>query len=184
MAHGSWLKAHAHGSRIMAHASKLVAQGSWPRKIWRGVPQGPGPARHVFLAMSHEPCGMRHEPRIIIHRRILYFPNPNCWNVFLKVWKLQVVKHINSNNFKSFAVLNLWDVKTRKLPNASILKRQDVNVSKSSIFEIPKCHNVKFASFNCLINFHYLLNWWIVRLFVISIRRWLTEKQLIIIGCK
>ena len=43
----------AHGSRLMAHASELVAQGQ--TKIWQWMPEAPGPSAKFLWAMSHEP---------------------------------------------------------------------------------------------------------------------------------
>ena len=52
-----------HGSRLMAHASRPVAQGSWlmVKKNLALGPRGPGPSANFFLAVSHEPCATRLE---------------------------------------------------------------------------------------------------------------------------
>ena len=63
MVNGSWLMPLR---RLMAHASRLVAQISWlmAKKIWR---QGPGPGDPALnfswpRAMSLEARALRHEP--------------------------------------------------------------------------------------------------------------------------
>ena len=48
MVSGSWLMAQ--GSWLMPQGSRLMA-----KKMWRGVPQAPGPRAKFLLAMSHEP---------------------------------------------------------------------------------------------------------------------------------
>ena len=54
----------AHGSRLMAHASRFVAQGSGPRKILRWFPD---PSAKFFWGMGLEPRALRHEPGAMNH---------------------------------------------------------------------------------------------------------------------
>ena len=56
-------------SWLMAHASRLVAQGSWPRKIWHWVSQARALAPNCSWprGMSLEPRALRHEPWTLGH---------------------------------------------------------------------------------------------------------------------
>ena len=122
MVHGSWLKAHASG---------LVAQGSWPRKSWRWDAQARALAPKCSWpwAMSFESRALRHEPWTMSNRiipfkfsnfqdsKISQFKNNHCqvpknifWTTNFHCLDLcfRICQHIISNRW--FGIFELVEI--------------------------------------------------------------------------
>ena len=111
----------AHGSRLMVHATRLVAQGSWlmiEKNLALGLPS-PGPRANFFSmrleprAMRHEPWAMNHQPLIIDYFSMLTLQNFQILN-FPKFT-------VSQCQFQTFEVVKTQEKTERVFPTCSML---------------------------------------------------------------
>ena len=112
---------------FMPQGSCLKAHGSWPRKVWRWPPPGPGLSAKISWpwAMGLQPRALRHEPWALSHLFVHFF-----------------ISWISS--FLSFQSFNVSKFQRFKAPKSQSFKVQ--TSSKVQHLKFPSQQNPNFEN--------------------------------------
>ena len=146
----------AHGSRLLAHASRIVPRGSWIMATANSarVPQALGPRAEFALAVSHEPWTtsleawamgldpwtMSHAPLTINSRWIKYLPTPvlKISNVRISKIDTSKIQNVKTSHLLFSHVQNCTSSICKTVENQNPTKFQDVAFQNMKIELVSK----------------------------------------------